>query len=55
LITPIEADSFELLRDQRHTETFGLKVTPVHGECFVLPMSAATAVQIAALLLSEAG
>jgi hypothetical protein len=56
LITPIEASSYELLRDQKHRDTtiLGLKVTPVSGNAFVLPMSAATAVQIATLLLSQA-
>jgi hypothetical protein len=56
LITPIEAASYELLRDQKHCHPtiLGLKVNPVHGECFVLPMTAATAAQIATLLLTEA-
>ncbi len=54
--TTIEAASYEILVDQktRATPLMGLRVNPLFGDSFVIPMTYATAAEIGALLVSEA-
>ncbi len=51
-ITPVEAESFEILRDKKRP-IVGLKVSPVVGESFVLPMSRSIAAEIGAILIEQ--
>jgi hypothetical protein len=55
-ITPIEAASLEILADQkkRPEKITGLKVNPVFGESFVIPMTARTATEIEVELVAQA-
>jgi hypothetical protein len=52
-IKPIEAESYEILRDKKRP-IVGLKVSPIVGESFVLPMSRHTAAEIGAILIEQA-
>ena len=55
-ITPLEAAAYEVLIDKtkRSIPIIGLKVEPVFGASFVIPMTATTATQIGNLLLGAA-
>jgi hypothetical protein len=52
-IKPIEAESYEILHD-KNRPIVGLKVSPIVGESFVLPMSRHTAAEIGAILIEQA-
>ena len=56
ILKPIEASSYEVLIDRnRRSETIlGLKVNPMFGESFVIPMTIDTATEIGAQLLAGA-
>lgn len=56
ITTNIEAGSYEILVDQkkRATPLMGLKVNPLFGESFIVPMTAVTAAEIGGLLVAEA-
>lgn len=55
-ITPVEADSYEVMVDKRNRPEpiLGLRVYPVFGDSFVIPMTATTAAEIGTLLLGAA-
>jgi hypothetical protein len=52
-LTPVNAAAYQVVVS-RTTPAVGLRVDPVAGDSFVLPMSAAAATQIAELLLGAA-
>jgi hypothetical protein len=51
-VKPVEAESFDILVD-RTRPIVGLKVNPISGESFILPMSPRTAAEIGTLLVRE--
>ncbi len=52
-ITPLEAGSFQVLID-RTQHVVGLRVDPLAGESFVIPMTATTAAEVATQLFGAA-
>jgi hypothetical protein len=50
-IKPIEAESFEVMVDNNRPSIIGLKVNPISGESFILPMDRSTATTVASLLI----
>ncbi|MGV0050114.1 hypothetical protein ACRU43_12880 [Mycobacterium colombiense] len=54
-ITPVEAESYEILIDKknRSERMLGLRVNPLFGDSFVIPMTATTASEIGKMLIAE--
>jgi hypothetical protein len=51
-VTPVEAESFDILVEKTRP-IVGLKVNPISGPSFILPISPRTAAEIGTLLVRE--